>query len=281
MKYGINTVLWTWPFTHERLDLFNKIKRMGYDTVEIAVEDMSENNVNAIKKGLDEYGLNCVICGAYGPDRNIMSEDEDVQKSGVEYIKKLIDMADNLSAKAIVGPAYSVGIHPGFLNADNKKKAWDNCVKNLKEAGEYAGHHGKRIAVEPLNRYETNFINTAEEALGLIKEVNNPQIGVQLDVYHMNIEDKDLEDAIVNTGKYLFHLHVPEHDRGTPGTGHTDWAGVARALKKISFDECVVIESCDPKVEAIAEPGAIWRVYDYGQDEIARKGLEFLKKTIK
>jgi D-psicose/D-tagatose/L-ribulose 3-epimerase len=210
-----------------------------------------------------------------------MSEDEDMQKSGVAYIKKLIDMADIFDAKTIVGPAYSVGIHPEFLNPDNKKRAWDNCVKNIKEAGEYAGLHGKRIAVEPLNRYETNFINTAEEALELITEVNNPHIGVQLDVYHMNIEDKDLEDSIVNTGKYLFHLHVPEHDRGTPGTGHTDWAGVARALKKISFDECVVIESCDPKVEAIAEPGAIWRVYDYGQDEIARKGLEFLKKTIK
>ncbi len=280
MKYGINTVLWTWPFNHERLDLFKKIKEMGYDTVEIAVEDMSEKNVNAIKTGLQEYNLNCVICGAYGPDRNIMSENRDVQKQGVEYIKKIIDMADIFNAKMIVGPTYSVGIYTGFLNPDNKKRAWDNCVKNLKEAGKYAELHGKYIAVEPLNRYETNFINTAEDALALIKEINSPNIGVQLDVYHMNIEEKDLEKAIISTGKDLFHLHVPEHDRGTPGTGHTDWTGVARALKKISFSGCVVIESCDPKVEAIAGAGAIWRTFDYNQDELAQKGLEFIRRVL-
>ncbi|NQT58726.1 MAG: sugar phosphate isomerase/epimerase [Bacteroidetes bacterium] len=280
MNYGINTVLWIWPFTHKNLDLFKKIKEMGYDTVEIAVEDMSENNLKIIKTGLKEYNLNCVICGVYGPDRNIMSINEDVQKKGVEYIKKVIDIAGILSAKMIVGPTYSIGIYPEFLNPDNKKRAWDNCVKNLKEAGKYASIHGKYIAVEPLNRYESNFLNTAKDTLALIKNINSPNIGVQLDVYHMNIEEKDLEKAIISTGKNLFHLHVSEHDRGTPGTGHTDWTGVAHALHKISFNGCVVIESCDPKVEVIAEAGAIWRTYDYGQDELAQKGLEFIRRVL-
>ena len=282
MKFGINTVLWVWPFTGKRLDLLKKVKDIGFDTVEIAVEDMSDKNLNAIKNGLKEYDLNCIICGAYSPERSIISEDENIQKEGREYIRKLIDMCSRFGAKTLVGPTYSIGIHPEFNNPDKKKKAWQICVKNLKEVGNYAKESGIKIAIEPLNRYETSFINTAGDMVKLIKEIDNKSVGVQLDVYHMNIEEKNLEEAIVNTGKYLYHLHVPEHDRGTPGTGHTDWQGVVRGLKKISFNECVVIESCDPKIGSpIAELGAIWRTYDYGQEELAKRGLKFLKEIIK
>lgn len=282
MKYGINTVLWVWPFISGRLDLLKKIKNMGFDTVEIAVEDMSEKNVNAIRDGLKEYNLNCVICGAYTPERNIISENKDLQKKGIEYIKSLIDLCNKFEAEVLVGPTYSVGIYPDFLDSNKREGAWQRCVKNLKEVGRYALENGVRIAVEPLNRYETNFINTAKDAVRLVEEVDNSNVGVHLDIYHMNIEEKSLEKAIMNTGKHLFHLHVSEHDRGTPGTGHTDWRGVAKGLRKISYNECVVIESCDPKVGSpIAEAGAIWRTYDFGQNELAKRGLEFLRENIK
>lgn len=282
MRYGLNTVLWVYPFSRKHLDLLKKVKDIGYDTVEIGIVDKSDKNVNAIRSGIKEYDLNCIVCEIPGPEESIISEDENTQRKGVEFIKSLVDLCNKFKAKTLVGPAYSVGIHPEFNNPDKKKEAWVNCVKNLREIGIYAKESGVEIAIEPLNRYETSFINIAADMVKLIKEVDNSSIGVQLDIYHMNIEEKNLEDAIVNTGNYLYHLHVPEHDRGTPGTGHTDWTGVARALKKISYDKCVVVESCDPKIGSpIAELGAIWRTYDYGQEELAVRGLKFLKENFK
>ena len=280
MKIGLNTVLWVYPFSGKRLDLLKKVKGIGYDTVEIGVTDWSDKNVKSINNGLKENDLNCIVCGIPGPDESIISPDENIQKKGVEFIKGLVDLCNKFNSKMLVGPTYSVGKYPELIKPDKRKKAWESCTKNLKILGKYAGECGVKIAIEPLNRYETAFLNMAEDAVNLIKEVDDPNIGVQLDVYHMNIEEKNLEDAIVRTGKYLFHMHVPEHDRGTPGTGHTDWNGVAKGLKKISFKECIVIESCDPKVGSpIAEAGAIWRTHDFGQEEIAVKGFKFLKEN--
>lgn len=282
MKYGLNTVLWVYPFSKEYLHLLKKIKDIGYDTVEISVEDHSSSNVDAIKSALDEYGLESVVVGIPGPEQSLFSEDKSTQKKGKDYIKSLIDLCRRLDSKMLIGPEYSVGIHPEMVNPYVRKKAWNICVANLRELGNYAAGNGIRIAIEPLNRYETSFINTADDGIALIKDIGLESVGVQLDVYHMNIEEKSLEDAIIRTGKYLYHMHVPEHDRGTPGTGHTDWEGVVRGLKQISYKGAVVIESCDPKIGSpLAEMGAIWRTYDDGQEAIARNGYDFIKKTFK
>jgi D-psicose/D-tagatose/L-ribulose 3-epimerase len=280
MKFGINTVLWVYPFSSKRLDLLKKVKELGYDTVEIGVTDWSDKNTKAISAALKENDLNCAVCAIPGPDESIISPDKDIQKQGIQFLNGLIDLCTRFNSKILVGPTYSVGKYPELIKPEKRKKAWDSCVKNLKVVGKYAQEKGVKIAIEVLNRYETAFLNMAEDAVNLVKEIDNENIGVQLDIYHMNIEEKNPADAIFKTGKYLYHLHVPEHDRGTPGTGHTDWTGVAKALKKISFKECLVIESCDPKVGSpIAEAGAIWRTYDYGQEELAIRGLKFLKEN--
>jgi len=280
MKYGLNTVLWVYPFSKEDLPLLKKIRDIGYDTVEMSINDHSEENISTIKNALEQYGLDSILVGIPGPEQCLFSEDEAKQKNGREYISGIIDVCKRLGSKTLVGPAYSAGIHPEMVKSDVREKAWEICVKNFRELGKYAADNDVKIAIEPLNRYETSFINTADDAIALINDIGLKSVGVQLDVYHMNIEEKNLEDAIVRTGKLLYHMHVPEHDRGTPGTGHTDWKGVARGLEKISFEGAIVIESCDPKIGSpIAEMGAIWRTYDDGQEAIAVKGYDFIKKN--
>ena len=279
MKFGLNTVLWVYPFSEKNIHLLKKIKDIGYDSVEMSIVDNSDKNLDTIKKALDEYELESVLVGIPDPEQCLFSEDKGVQKKGIEYIKEVIDICCKLGSRTLVGPTYSAGIHPGLIDGETKKKAWDICVGNLREVGKYAARNGVDIAVEPLNRYETSFLNTAHDAIKLIDDIGLKNVGVQLDVYHMNIEEKNLKDAILAAGKRLYHLHVPEHDRGTPGTGHTDWQGVADALRNISFDRAVVIESCDPKIGSpLAEMGAIWRTYDEGQEAIAVNGYKFIKK---
>jgi len=278
MQFGINTVLWTYPFSSKDNVLLKKIKGLGYSTVELTIKNLGDKNIDAIREGLAANNLNCVICAIPGHTESILSPDENIQEKGIQFIKDLIDLCKRLGSSMLVGPIYSTGIYPEHSNPANKKKAWDRCIKNLKNIGQYAFDKGVKIAVEPLNRYESSFLNIAEDSVKLIEEVGNKNIGILLDVYHMNIEEKNLKHSIVKTGNHLLHMHVPEHDRGTPGTGHTDWKSIAEALKTISFSGCLVVESLNPGIGyELAAGGNIWRKYDYNQQETATISLRFLK----
>ena len=146
--------------------------------------------------------------------------------------------------------------------------------------GKYASDKKIKIAIEPLNRYESNFLNTAEEGIDLVSSINLKNIGLNLDTYHMNIEEKNPSEAILNAGKFLMHLHAPENDRGTPGTGNINWSEISDSLKKINFNGFVVMESGSPEVEEVARLGAFWRIYDWPQDKMAEEGLIFFKKIL-
>lgn len=282
MKFGINTVLWVWPFTSDHLHLFKKIKDMGFDLVEIALEDRSSSHIAKIKEGLRHFDLGCCICGNFGPERDVLSEDESVQKRAREYIKESIDICKELGAGILVGPTYSVGIKPEFLLPEKKEEMWQRSIRNLQKVCPYAEENNVIIAVEALNRYETNFITTVDDALKLVKKVDSPALKIHLDTYHMNIEEKNLGEAIEKAGDFLYHFHASENDRGTPGSGNVNWEDVAHSLKKINYNKSVVIESVAtvPKNRNLAEAARIWRSYEANSDTLARDGLKFLKQLL-
>jgi D-psicose/D-tagatose/L-ribulose 3-epimerase len=135
--------------------------------------------------------------------------------------------------------------------------------------------------MEPLNRFETDFINTIDQDLKMIRSVGSPALKVHLDTFHMNIEEKYQADAIRKAGKLLGHFHACGSDRGTPGNDHTDWQSIAKALKAVKYKGDVVIESFTRDVKVIATAAAIWRKIEPSREEIAVKGLEFLRKTLR
>jgi D-psicose/D-tagatose/L-ribulose 3-epimerase len=144
----------------------------------------------------------------------------------------------------------------------------------------YAGDHGVTLGVEPLNRFETSFLNLAEQAIEITDRVGHPSCKIMLDTFHMNIEEKSAGDAIEAVGNRLCQLHACENDRGTPGSGNVDWEQVSSALSKIQFDGPVVIESFTSKVQSIARAAAIWRPLADSQDELSQDGLAFLQKNL-
>lgn len=279
MKIGINTYLWQWPFNSERVDLLKKIKDFGYDGVEMTIEDRSKKNLEVIKDNIKKTSLECIVCSSF-VEGNLISNDSAVIKKGVKYVKESIDLCEYLGASILVGPTYGSLINKDFLNPIVKNKARQQTVELLKDIGKYALDKKIKIAIEPINRYESNFLNTAHEGIYLVKEINLQNIGLNLDTYHMHIEEKNSKKAVLDSGKYLFHLHAPENDRGTPGTGAVDWCGIGEALKKINFEGFVVMESGSPHVEEVAKLGAFWRVYDYSQDKMAKEGLKFLRELL-
>ena len=153
----------------------------------------------------------------------------------------------------------------------------DVLVATLRSLATYAADHGIVLCIEPLNRFETSFINLASQAVEVVDRVAHPNCQVMLDTFHMNIEEKSLGDAIRAAGSRLRHLHACENDRGTPGSGHVDWPDVAQALRDIHYQGPVVIESFTAKVKSIARAAAIWRSLAATQDDLARDGATFLK----
>jgi len=165
--------------------------------------------------------------------------------------------------------------------ADEYQQQWATVVGHLKTLCQYAAKNGRQICLEPLNRFETDFINTCEQALQMIKDVGSPALKLHLDTFHMNIEEKDQAKAIRKAGKLLGHFHACGSDRGTPGNDHIDWKPIAAALKAIKYKGDVVIESFTTDVKVIARAAAIWRQMEPTRDEIAVKGLKFLKRTLR
>jgi D-psicose/D-tagatose/L-ribulose 3-epimerase len=195
-------------------------------------------------------------------------------------MRKLIDQMVVLDCPSLIGPVYSAVGRADAVPADEYKKQWKTVVKHLKTLCKYAEKKGKRVCLEPLNRFETDFINTCGQALKMAKAVRSSALKVHLDTFHMNIEEKDQAAAIRKAGKSLGHFHACGSDRGTPGNDHIDWKPIAKALKAIGYKNDVVIESFTTDVKVIARAAAIWRRMEPTRNEIAVKGLKFLRRTL-
>jgi D-psicose/D-tagatose/L-ribulose 3-epimerase len=280
MKFGINTFLFTSPFTNDSTKLFPKFKKWGFDTVEIAIEDPSHIDPAHVKRELDRHGLVCgSVCAAMGPDRDLRG-DAKAQKTGLAYMTALLDQMVVLDCPSLIGPVYSAVGRADAVPPDEYKRQWATVVKNLKTLCKHAEKRGRQVCLEPLNRFETDFINTCDQGLKMIKAVGSPALKLHLDTFHMNIEEKNQADAIRKAGRHLAHFHACGSDRGTPGNDHIDWKPIGRALKDIRYDGDVVIESFTTDVKVIARAAAIWRRIEPTQDEIAVKGLKFLKRAL-
>lgn len=276
VKYGVNFLLWSGSFDRESLPLVKKAADMGFDGVEIPIFDPDAVDIEATKEALAAAGMECTGCSILGDDRDLISDDPAIRENAKSYMKECIEICAALGAKIFCGPLYSaVGKLVGRSRTDEE---WDLAVAGLKEVAKVAGDNGVKLAIEPLNRFETYFINIAEDAIKLARDVDHPNVGLHLDTFHMNIEEKNLYDAIKSAGDLLFHMHCCENDRGAPGSGHVDWDGVFKALHELSYDRWIVIESFVPGIEAIAKAAAIWRELDPGgPDAVAINGLKFLK----
>jgi len=274
-KYGVDLLLYAASFGEGDVPLIQRVADMGFDGVEIPLFDPENTPVQEARAVMEANGLGCTCCSILSPDRDLISEDPTVREQAGEYIRDCIRISEAWGSRVFCGPLYSaVGKLPGRSRTEQE---WKWAVTGLKELGAFAGDHGVTLAVEPLNRFETYFVNIAEDAIALIDEVAHPNVKIHLDTFHMNIEEKSLYRAIKNVGSRLAHIHCCENDRGTPGTGNVDWDGVFRALKEIEYDGWIVIESFVPGVPEIARAAAIWRPLAASADAIAIEGLRFLR----
>lgn len=281
MRFGVNTWVWTSPLTTDELRrLAPVVAGMGFDWIEIPLESLDDLDPVAGAQIIREHGLGVSTCAAMGPDRDLIHPDTAIQESGMAYIRGCIEATARLGATNLVGPIYSAVGRTWQSTADERARDVDLLVKNLGGLAAFAQDHGVVICIEPLNRFETSFINLATQAIEVVDRVANPSCRIMLDTFHMNVEEKSLGDAIRAAGPRLAHLHACENDRGAPGSGNVTWGDVKQGLVDISYDGPVVIESFTAKVKSIARASAIWRALAPTQDDLARDGLRFLKQLL-
>jgi D-psicose/D-tagatose/L-ribulose 3-epimerase len=279
IKYGVSTWLWTSPFKTESIEeLFPKIAKMGYDVVEIAVEDPSLIDIKKVKKALNLYGLKGLICGAFGASRDLTSNDTSVHENCFSYIQSCFDFCEELETGFLGGPMYSAVGKARMIPDEQRKAEWDLAVKNLRKVCLMAEARNLKIALEPLNRFESDLVNTAEDVLRMVNDIDHPAAQIMLDGFHMSIEERDVEQAIITAGDKLIHLQVSENYRGTPGTGQTPWHGYRKGLEAINYNGAVTIESFTPNNKELAGAVCFWHPMAESQDSFASEGLAFLKK---
>jgi D-psicose/D-tagatose/L-ribulose 3-epimerase len=280
MRFGINTFLFTATFKRADTRLFPRFKQWGFDSVEIPIENLARMDPGYVKARLEQHGLVCgSVTPCLGPDKDLRGTPRQ-QRAGIEFMKRIIDQMEHLGCPSLVGVVYSTVGRAGAVPRKEYRQQWKTVLRNLKEVSAYAADRGRQIALEPVNRFETDFINTCDQGLAMIQDVGNPALKLHLDTFHMNIEEKDLGAAVRRAGSRLGHFHACGSDRGTPGNDQTDWTSIAAALKAIHYQGDVVIESFTSDVKVIARAAAIWRKIEPTRGEIAYKGLKFLKRIL-
>lgn len=279
IRFGASTWLWTSPFhTGIADELFRKVASMGFDAVEIAVEDPGLIDAGAVAEALQRHGLKALVCGAFGPDRDLAHEDPAVHRHCLDYISRCLDICTALGAGFLGGPMYSAVGKARMVPAEQRLREWNLAVDNLRTACGMASDRGLRLAIEPLNRFESDMVNTCADAIRMIDQVGHPAAGILLDAFHMNIEEPDVRAAITEAGDRLLHLQVADNYRGTPGTGQVRWDDYRQGLQDIGYRGAVSIESFTTDNRSLAGAVCFWRPMAESQDRLASEGLAFLRR---
>jgi len=277
MKFGINTLLWTASFDRQHLDLISRVRERGFDAIEVARFDFDGFDAAEVRRAAEKAGIATICCSALTGQQSLVSDDPEIRRKTREFIKDGIRVTAEIGANTFIGPYCSaVGYLPGRRRTEDE---WKRAVDELRGLTPTLREYGVTIALEPLNRFETYFLNTAADAVRLCEEVGDDHVGILGDTFHFNIEEKSIPAAYRLCGKHLKHVHTCENDRGIPGSGHIDWPGVMAALRDVKYDGFVSIESFGSAIKEIAAAACIWRDLAPSSDAIAFDGLAFLRKV--
>ena len=277
---GLSTFVLASPFSDKDLRVLGKVREWGYDHVEVCIEDPGLLTSSAVQAAADAEGLSVLVCGAFGPERDVSHETRHGRQAGIDYLRHCVDFAAAVNSPLVSGPMYATTGQTRLLPPEERRAQWDRAVDSLTTVAHHAAGAGVSLAVEPLNRFETDLVNTVEQGLALCSDVGADNVGLMLDTFHMNIEEKSLPDAIRGAGPKILNFQASENDRGTPGTGHTDWLGVLRALHEVNYAGGIVVESFLPTVKEIARAVSLWRPVAPSMEVLAADGLRFLRSAL-
>jgi D-psicose/D-tagatose/L-ribulose 3-epimerase len=281
MKIAANTMIWAGDFTQEHLPLIDKVAAIGFDVIEILVTSAEPRfDANQVRKRIRDAGLQCSVSASLTAEYDVSSSEKEVRDRGISFLESVVGTAEAIGSKIVAGPLYAKMGRLQFLSPEARAHERDRSAAALRQVAKTAERRGVELAVEVLNRFESDFLNIAEDAVPFVEAIGSPVVGIHLDTFHMSIEEKDVGAAIRRAGTHLKHMHMSENNRGTPGDGQVRWNEVRQALREVDYKGFLVIEAFNPSVPDLAEFVRIWRPVAASQDALASNGLRFLRSLM-
>jgi D-psicose/D-tagatose/L-ribulose 3-epimerase len=275
---GASTWIWVSPLTDDALaELAPKVRGLGFDVIELQVEEQGQWDPGRAGELAAEHGLGTSLCCVMPPGRDLALADHEAATATRAYLEHCVEVAARIGSPVVAGPMYAAVGRVSRMGDGQRRATLERVAERLRPVAELAGERGVRLAVEPLNRYETSLINTVGQGLELVELVGSDACGLLLDTYHMNIEEKHPAGAAREAGERIFHVHGCGTDRGSPGEDDFAWPEFFAALDEAGYEGTIAIESFTPDNEAIAVAASIWRPLAPSPDDLAAAGLRFLR----
>lgn len=277
MKLGFNLLLWTTHVTDEHWPVIERLKAVGYDGVEVPMFEGTPDHYEKLGRRLRDIGLGATGIGVMpGGGKSAVSPDLAERAGALAHLQWLTDCTAALGGTLAAGPFHQpLGEFTGRgATADEKSRVRDIH----KQAAQYAAKQGVALSVEPLNRFECYFLNSAAQAAELVKAVDEPNYGYLYDTFHFNIEEDSITAVIPATIRQINHVHISENNRGVPGAGHIDFQSVFNALKQSGYDGWMTIEAFGSALPDLAAATKIWRPLFGSEAEVYEKGFKLMRE---
>lgn len=276
MKYGMNLFLWTdTPQDEQFLPLYGRLKDMGFDGVELPIFSGTPTDYAQLGRRLGDLGLERTAVTVCTPEADPISPDAAVRRAAVDAMKYKIDCASAAGASLLGGPLYAaIGV---FSGAPPTSEEWARSVEYMREVADHASGAGITLALEFLNRFEIYLLNCAADTARFVREVDKVNVGVHYDTFHANIEEKSVHAAVTGAAQEIFHVHISENDRSTPGQGLVRWEENFGALREIEYEGWLTIEAFGQALPGLVAATKIWRKMYESEEQLARDGLAFMQ----
>lgn len=277
MKVSVHMSMFCKTWIDDIAPYLKKVKDLGFDGTEISLFGNSEERINENLSFANELGLD-IICGTgVTADTDPSSENKDVRKKALEYLNLCVDNVASVDGLALNGVLYA----PWQDFSDVPKKTrWNNAAEVLKKVGSRAKEKNININIEVINRYETDFFNTIEEAVEFLKLVDMDNVKLLVDTFHMNIEEDDIYESLDKNISYVGCVHISENHRGVPGTGHIDWKKIVNILKKNNYEGHLDMETFVESGTEVGKALFIWDEKNRKPFEEAEKGLNYIHSIL-
>lgn len=278
MKIGVSAFAWTSAMRVSNLNLVQKVGDYGFDAFEIPMADPMDLPVAALRGAFEANALDCTICALLPEGINPISPDSGMRRRSLVHLSDCVKIARDIGAHLLGGPLLSpIGFLPQHRPTAHE---WEWAVEALQSISDLLDEADLTLSIEPVNRSETFLIRTAADARKLCDKVAHPRVGVTIDTFHANIEEKSIPAALETLGSQLKHLHLSENDRGLLGTGHIDFPEILRAAIRMQYDGYLMLEGFGFSQDEPSAPGALWADESLSPEEFALQGLVYIRDLI-
>lgn len=282
---GLISMQYARPFTAEHFRHLAEMAALGFDFVELLVPEPGELDLAETRRALEAAGLGVVLAARVNLQRNVSSADAAARQAGIDYLRHAIDCAVALGAQIVGGPLYGnplvfAGRAPAPVEEDERRARFERCLEGLSKAADHARDSGVKLAVEPLNRFETDVVSTVAQGLELVEAIGRAEVGLMLDTFHMHMEEASIPEAIMRASSHILHFQANENHRGFIGTGATDWVAVARALHAVGYGGPISLEPFRRDDDRFGVPIAQWRPPHEDESAKLAAGLAILRGAL-